>query len=114
MKAYTGRLAFDPETEFHIGEDGEPVVTDDDGATWRYAEEADTSHNARYQTGVAAVDSTENQLARLAYEHGIEAANGMVDPHHFEVQPDDPHFSGVKSDPDDKAATITGHTEAYS
>lgn len=113
MTPYTGRLAFDPETEFHTDEDGARVVTDDNGATWRYAEDADESHNARYQQAVAAVDTTENQLAQLAYEHGIEKANEMVDPHHFEVQADDPHYDGCKVDPDEVAATITGHTEAY-
>jgi hypothetical protein len=46
-------------------------------------------------------------------EHGRDKAAELVEPHHFEVQPDDEHFGGVRFDPDTKAETITGHTEAY-
>lgn len=113
MTAYKGRLAFDPDTEFHIDPEGKPVVTDDGGKTWRYAKDDDTSHNARYQKRLLVVDSTANAFAELAYQHGKDAAASMVEPHHFEVQPDDAHAGGVKFDPDDVAETITGHTEAW-
>jgi hypothetical protein len=138
MKAYTGRIAFDPDTETHremipgkvnvpvqlddgtwgnTTEDslvpGELVVTDDGGKTWRYAEDGDPSHNSRYQEQVVGVDSTANQLLELSLEHGADRAAELVDAHHFEVQPDDPHFGGVKFDPDPVAETITGHTDAY-
>lgn len=112
-KAYSGRLAFDPETEFHVDVDGKPVVTDDEGKTWRYATADDLSHNDRYQQAVAVVDSTANRLAELSLEHGREKAAELVEPHHFEVQPDDAHFGKVKTDPDHVAETITSHTEAY-
>lgn len=112
-KPYSGRLAFDSETGFHVDADGNAVVTLDEGATWQYAEENDTPHNDRYQKSVAVVDSTANQLAELSLEHGREKAAGLVDAHHFEVQPDDPHFGGIRSDPDHVAETITSHTEAY-
>lgn len=112
--AYVGRLAFDPDTELHIDPDGKPIVTDDGGKTWRYATDDDASHNDRYGETVITVDSTANQLAALSYEHGAERAAGLVEAHHFEVQPEDPHFDRVRFDPDAKAAKITGHTEAYS
>jgi hypothetical protein len=140
-KSYTGRLAFDPETGFHTEmvtgkvnvpvqlEDGtwgnaveetlvpgKPVVTDDDGATWRYATDEDTPHNERYQQAVAAVDSTANLELELQLEHGREKAEQILredQPHHFEVQPGDPHFGGIRSDPDHVAETVTSHTEAY-
>lgn len=114
MGAYTGRLAFDPDTEFHTDPDGKPVVTDDEGKSWRYATKADSSHNARYRLQTLVVDSTANQFAELAYEHGAEKAAELVDQHHFQVQPDDAHFGGVRSDPDTVAETVTSHTEAYS
>jgi hypothetical protein len=110
---YTGRLAFDPETGFHTDPDGAPVVTVDEGKSWRYAVDSDTPHNDRYQERIAVVDSTANQLAELQLEHGRDKAAELVEPHHFEVQPDDEHFGGVRFDPDTKAETITGHTEAY-
>lgn len=140
-KAYTGRLAFDGVTGFHRAmvegtvnvpvenEDGtwgnevqktlvpgDPVVTDDEGKTWRYATDADTPHNDRYQQSVAGVDSTANHLAELQLEHGREKADEIMraeQPHHFELQPDDPHFGGLRSDPDHLAETVTSHTEAY-
>ena len=115
-KRYDGRLAFDPETGFHLSEDGDPVVTDDAGKTWRYAEEGDPSHLERYHERHAAVDSTANRLLELQLEHGREkAAELMRDehPHHFEVQPDDPHADGLKSDPDHVAAKVTSHTGAW-
>ncbi len=113
---YAGRLAFDPETEFHTDPDGKPVVTDDGGKTWRYAVEADTSHNHRYEERVLGVDGTANTLLELQLEHGREKAEELLreqQPHHFDVQPDDAHVDGVRHDPDPVAETITSHTEAY-
>lgn len=110
---YTGRLAFDPETGFHVDDEGTPVVTLDAGKTWQYAGADDTPHNDRYQQAIAVVDSTANQLAELSLEHGREKAADLVDQHHFDVQPDDAHHGGIRFDPDHVAATITSHTEAY-
>lgn len=98
-KAYSGRLAFDPDSGFHVGEDGKNVVTEDEGATWRYARAGDPSHIERYQERVIAVDTTANAEA--------------PEPHHYEVQADDPHFAGVRSDPDAEAPVLTSHTDAY-
>jgi len=141
-KAYSGRLGFDPETGFHTEmvegtvnapvqlEDGtwgnevqttlvpgKPVVTDDEGKTWRYASAEDTPHNDRYATAVLSIDGTDNRLLELRLEHGRVKAEELMreeQPHHFEVQPDDPHFATVLVDPDHVAETITSHTEAYS
>lgn len=113
-KPYSGRLAFDPDSGFHIDPDGQRVVTDDEGKTWRYATKGDTSHNTRYHRRFATVDSTANRLMELTLEHGHARAAELVDAHHFDVQPDDAHFDGIKHDPDDVAETITSHTEAWS
>lgn len=115
-KAYVGRLAFDPDTEFHVDPDGKPVVTDDAGVTWRYATDKDSSHNARFQQQALAVDGTPNVLFELQLEHGRVKAEEIMreqHPHHFEVQPDDDHAGGVKTDPDDVAETITSHTASW-
>lgn len=93
---YSGRLAFDPDTGFHVSVNGRKVVTDDGGKTWRYAKRSDASHNARYQTRVAVIDSTSED-----------------DPHHLKATADDLHVGGLLSDPDAVAATVTSHTEAY-
>lgn len=98
-KKYSGRLSFDPDSGFHLGEDGKKVVTLDQGKTWQYATPQDTSHIERYQERVVGVDTTVNATD--------------PEPHHYEVQADDPHFAGVRSDPDAAAPTLTSHTEAY-
>lgn len=120
---YSGRLTFDPETDFHTDLEGRKVVTEDGGLSWRYAEDGDPSHNARYQRNVLSVDTTPTVLARLTVEHGpVIAEKKMRDeqPHHYEVQTDDQHYDLVardltrpKFDPDVEAETITGHTDAY-
>jgi hypothetical protein len=115
-KQYTGRLAFDPETGFHLSEDGKPVVTLDEGATWVYADKADASHIDRYHQGFATFDTTANHLLELQLEHGREKAEQLMreqQPHHFEVADDDAHANGIRFDPDHVAATVTSHTEAY-
>lgn len=96
---YSGRLAFDPDSGFHLGEDGRRVVSDDEGKTWRYATRRDTSHHTRYHKRFVTVDSTAN------------AAD--PEPHHYGVQEKDPHADGLIEDPDSEAATITSHTAAY-
>jgi hypothetical protein len=115
-KQYAGRLAFDPDSGFHIDPEGNRLVTDDGGKSWRYATEADSPHNHRYQKKLQVVDSTANKLLELQLEHGREKAEELMreqHPHHFDVQPDDAHFDGVLSDPDHIAETITSHTDAY-
>lgn len=98
-KAYKGRLAFDPDSGFHTDEKGKNVVTADEGKSWQYAAEGDPSHIARYEQRRAEIDTT---------------ANAQVpEPHHFEVQGEDPHFGGVLVDSDHEAATVTGHTDSW-
>lgn len=106
LETYSGRLAFDPDTNFHLAEDGRPVVTEDGGKTWRYAVEGDFSHFERYHERYATVDGTAN------------SAN--PEPHHFAVLANDPHHDDdnpgnarLRFHPDMKAATVTSHTEAY-
>lgn len=113
---YSGRLAFDPDTGFHVDDKGRRVVTLDAGKTWQYATRVDTSHNARYQTRVAELKATGTLLVELTAEHGPDEAHRIVtaeQPHHYAVQSDDAHAAAVLSDPDPVAATVTSHTEAY-
>lgn len=112
---YRGRLAFDPETNFHTDNEGRQVVTPDGGQTWYYAEDGDPSHFERYHKRFAEVDTTANAVLGMDPSEAREAH-----PHHFEVQPDDPHYDGSQQnktallyDPDVEAAKITSHTEAY-
>lgn len=99
-KSYSGRLAYDPETDFHISEDGTKLVTNDGGKTYQEAAEDDTSHFERYHEAFAVVDMTAN------------APESEQEPHHLEVQPDDPHFKRVRFHPDAVAPMVTSHTEA--
>jgi hypothetical protein len=110
---YSGRLAFDSESGFHLAEDGHPVVTHDSGKTWVYAEDGDKSHITRYQQQIKTIDSTANKHAELAIEHGEARANELVEPHHFAVQSQDPHFGQIMLDPDLEAPLKTGHTDAW-
>jgi hypothetical protein len=98
-EAYSGRLAYDPETDFHTDPSGRPVVTLDGGKTWYYALDDDFSHFSRYHERYAVVDTTANAAE--------------PEPHHYEVQEDDAHYDGIKSDPDIIAERITSHTDAY-
>lgn len=119
---YTGRLAFDPDTGFHIDPKGRRVVTDD-GKTWRYAKRGDLSHNARHGRVIVAVDTTENALAALAVKIGLEQAHAQLraeQPHHYEVQTADGHYNlqapnltTLKVHTDAEAPTQTSHTEAW-
>lgn len=129
-KRYSGRLAYDPETNFHLAEDGRQVVTPDGGETWVYAKSGDPSHLDRYHVRHVGVDTTANKLGELQLEHGRVKAEELLreqQPHHFEVQPGDPHFeegaadpttgtithSRPKADPDHVAAVVTSHTDAW-
>ncbi len=106
---YHGRLAFDPDSGYHIDPDGRRVVTPDAGATWAYASSSDPSHQSRYHVRVADIDSTANALA-LGHKPGA---------HHFAVRDDDPHAdpenpgqARLLFDPDSVAASVTSHTDA--
>lgn len=120
---YTGRLAFDPESGFHVDSDGRNVITLDGGTTWRYANRRDASHNARYERRRVTVDSTDNAHIAIVAEHGPAVAEQRMweqYPHHFEVQPHDAHFDGSAKNktrlifhPDVEAPTKTSHTDAW-
>lgn len=97
---YSGRLSFDPDSNFHTDLEGNPVVTLDGGKTWFYAVASDTSHYDRYHQQHLTVRGTN-------WEEEPEA-------HHFAVQPDDAHVDGLKFSPDTFAVKETGHTEAWS
>lgn len=129
-KAYSGRLGYDPETDFHVDLDGKPVVTPDGGKTWLYADEDDPSHHERYHERYAGVDGTANKLLELQLEHGRVKAEELMreqEPHHFKPTDDDPHYvegardpvtgtvthTQLRHDPDHVAAVVTGHTDAY-
>ncbi len=128
-KAYHGRLAFDPDTDFHIDPEGKPVVTFDDGVTWFYATDGDTSHAARHHQQTLVVDGTQIQLIELQLEHGREKAEQLMKelhPHHYDPLPDDPHYvkgakdeagkvhnTRIKFSPDHVAETETSHTAAW-
>lgn len=99
QETYSGRLAFDPDSNFHLAEDGRRVVTEDEGKTWRYAVDGDYSHFERYHRRWVTVDGTANAE--------------QPEPHHYAVLANDPHFDGVRFNPDMEAPTVTSHTEAY-
>lgn len=104
-----GRLAFDPDTGFHLAEDGSPLVTEDGGKTWRPKTDSDPTHWERYhKRGVIVKGTTDS------------------DQHHIHPIPADPHFvegatndrgqlthTRITFDPDPVAAKITGHTESW-
>ncbi len=84
---YTGRMSFDPESNFHLSEDGQRVVTYDDGESWHYATDDDSSHFDRYHQQHVSVDSTANALQELQLEHGRVKAEEIMrelHPHHYE------------------------------
>ena len=97
---YTGRLSFNPDTLYHTDPDGNHVVTDDAGQTWRYATDADTPHNDRYHQQAKAIQPTAD-----ASLPGQE--------HHLEVQPGDAHFAGLTFHDDTVAHLQTSHTDAW-
>lgn len=97
---YSGRLAFDSDSGFHLDPDGNRVVTKDGGQSWEYAVEGDYSHYQRYHQRYAELKGT-----------NLEE---VPEPHHYGVQPDDPHHAGVRFHPDMEAHKQTSHTDAWS
>lgn len=95
--SYVGRLAFDPDSGFHLAENGQRVVTGDAGKTWEYASRKDPSHQDRYHRNFLVVIGTTGE-----------------DPHHENPTADDAHLNGlVFTDDPSSAARETSHTEAY-
>ena len=96
---YEGRLAFDSASGFHLDAQGRKVLTEDGGKSWRYAKRGDKSHLERYSENVLSFRGTNLD------EH--------PEPHHHEVQPDDPHYDGLVFHPDPIAPQQTSHTGAW-
>jgi hypothetical protein len=127
-KSYSGRLAFDSDSGFHIDEDGKKLVSEDGGKTWRYASDSDPSHLERYHQRFVTVDGTANEPAAIALQalgdeapiEVREALRAQISPHHFGVQPGDAHYdpdnpgkAKLSHDPDSIAPKLMSHTEAY-
>lgn len=113
---YTGRLAFNPDTGYHMDDRGRHVVTHDGGRTWRYAKRSDLSHQGRYEQQKVTVESTHNFHLSVLGGHGPDEAERRTrveHPHHYEVQDGDPHKDGLKHDPDAIAPFVTSHTDAW-
>jgi len=90
----------------------------------------DKSHNATHEQQVLVVDGTRDaESVRAAaeaagqdpanFEWMVNAGNGE-NMHHFETQPDDPHYdenspglTKMRTLPDSLAPTITSHTDAW-
>lgn len=100
---YIGRLAFNPDTGFHVDPEGRHVLTEDGGKTWRYARRADASHITRYHRQTLAFRATATEQAEkdLTDEQML-----ALHPHHFEQ-------ASAPTIPDGIAETATGHTAAW-
>lgn len=103
---YVGRLVCDGEGNL-LADEGEfaglPVYHDPESNAYLFVEEGGASHNDRHHTGFGVVQGTQES-----------------DPHHVFPTEDDPHhdatapnFTRIRFNPDALAATVTGHTEAY-
>lgn len=122
---YNGRLvvvdgdlkAFDPDA---VGDDIEnadlkSVWHDVDNNCYRYVNAGEPTHNERHHKQFAEIDGTSGPL--------FNADGELVYPgdmHHESILPTDAHFSehapkntALTEDNDSEAATVTGHTEAY-
>jgi hypothetical protein len=102
---YTGRLAFDGDTCFHLDPDGYKLVTDGKGH-YTYAAPDDPSHFDKFHKRLVVVQGTTPD-----------------DPHHVEPLPDDANVLAGSLDPANgrtiapvipnvEAPTATSHTEA--
>jgi hypothetical protein len=127
---YTGRLVADGDGNLFAHEDGtqdpfdedgvvvdlKPVAYDPETGGFKYIDKDDPSHNDLYsknvvETGLATSGPLFDEKGELVF---------AGDPHHEMPVPTDPHFdesspnkTKVIDDPDEVAATATGHTEAY-
>lgn len=105
--SYTGRLAWDSQSGFHIDPKNRRVVTLDGGKTWRYAKRSDKSHRERYEKRLLEpLVSTDQQLKQWVWDHGAETAEQMMreqHPQHFDVK-----FGAHNT----QTPTATSHTDA--
>lgn len=103
---------------FEYGEDhGKPVAYDEKAGGYIFIGKEAPSHNERH--GKTVVSAGEGTSGPLYDEGGNLVFPG--DPHHEIPVPTDPHYdehaenkTRLVNDDDVVAATVTGHTEAYS
>jgi hypothetical protein len=108
---YHGRLACDGSGNLLASDAGDWPVAYHDGS-FIFIGIGEPSHNARHEQNLVEVAAT---VAADQVPDNPELVN-VTDTdnlHHFEVQPDDPHFEGVQTNPDSIAPLATGHTDAY-
>ena len=108
MDTYTGRLVTDGNGNLLADEGdraGEPVAYDE--GQFIFIEPGSPSHNERHHQQFVDFEGTNEE-------------NAEDNPHHYEVQEDDPHFDAdaenktkLRQLPDKVAAKSSGHTEAY-
>jgi hypothetical protein len=99
-----------------------PVYHDTENNVYKYVAQGEPSHNQRAQLQVAQFEPTVS--TEMIPEEGgdpsmVNSGDGE-NMHHFEVQPDDPHYDAdsprltrLIQSPDTVAAVETGHTDAY-
>lgn len=118
---YRGRLVADGNGNLLADEGehaGHPVYHDLETGQYVFAQPGEESHNERHHQQFVDVLSTVDQS--MTDDESLVNADSTENPHHFEVQEDDPHFdegapnkTRIRHDPDRVAATATGHTDAY-
>jgi len=120
-------IADDPEQPETLGY---PVAFHE--GSYVFVSPGEPSHNERHHQNFADIDGTRDaESVKIAAEAvGVDPdsqqAQDMINAgagenmHHFETQPDDPHYdedapnkTNAKLDADALAAVITGHTDAY-
>jgi hypothetical protein len=84
-----------------------------------FLNDGDESHNARHHENFVTMDGTVDE-SMTDDPSLVNASRDGENSHHFETQPDDPHYDAdapnktrLKFDSDRIASTITAHTEAY-
>jgi hypothetical protein len=111
---YRGRLVADGNGNLLADEgprEGEPVAYHD--GSYIFIKPGELSHNERHHENFAGVVLTQTEDPDAPGYAGDEDDPTEGNEHHFAVQEDDPHYNGVRNDPDKVAARITGHTDAY-
>lgn len=106
---YHGRLQCDGNGNL-LDEDGMPVAYHD--GSFVHIGSNEPSHNDRHHKQFVEMAGTVDES--MTDDSDLVNADSKNNPHHFEVQPDDPHFSGVRFLPDAMAPTVTSHTDAWS
>jgi len=119
MERYQGRLVADGNGNLLADEGprrGEPVAFDE--GQFIFVAPGEPSHNERHHQQFAQMAGTVDES--MTDDPDLVNVKDGENLHHFEVQPDDPHYDEDAPNltrpvqlPDSVSATITGHTEAY-